>query len=292
MSTSTSMDVIAHSDEPLSEGPLAMRPSLSTWRTPFLVIGNEIYKGLLTTWSYKFNLFMESIMLIMMFIGITFFAGGGELRPERLPPTLLGFIVTFFAMNAIGTMSYNLQQEAQQGTLEQWYMSPVPASVVQLGRTLTTFVVSIATLIPISIPLIWMFDIQIPWRWQSIPVFIILLLGVYGFGFAVGGATMLFKQIGPLANMVQNLLLFLNGAFLPVEQFPGLGQTIAHTLPTTQGIILMRRIIFDDETLGQLLRDGSLMWLIIHSAFYFIAGVLIFTVAERAARRRGLLAQY
>lgn len=267
-------------------------PQFLGWRPLALIIYNEIYKGLLVQWSYKFNLLMESIMLIMMFIGITFFVGNGELDPERIPPSLLGFLVTFYAMVAISNMAYNLREETQQGTLEQWYMSPAPSSIVQLGRTLSTFLVTTATIIPMAVPLIWMFEIQFPWRWSALPIFILLLLGVYGFGFVVGGTTLIFKNVGPLANMVQNLLLFLNGSFLPVSQFPEWLKNVAHTLPTTQGIILLRRVILDNESLMDLLRDGSLAWLFIHSMLYLVVGLIVFNIAERSAKRRGLLGQY
>ena len=273
------------------EGSLRF-PAQPRWRMLSLIISNEVYKGLLIQWSYKFNLIMESIMLIMMFVGITFFVGNGQLYPERLPSSLLGFLVTFFAMVAIGTMAYNLREEAQQGTLEQWYMSPAQPSVVQIGRTLATFIVTIITIIPVALPLMWAFGIRFPWRWEAVPVFLLILLGVYGFGFVVGGATLVFKQVGPLANMVQNLLLFLNGAFLPVEQFPGWLKSVAYTLPTTQGIIVLRRIVLDNEPLLNLWLGGGLIRLVIHSALYLMAGLLVFAMAERAAKKRGLLGQY
>lgn len=267
------------------------RSALPRQMLPLMVL-NETYKSLVIQWSYKFNLLMESIMLIFLFLGITFFVGNGVLEPARLPPTLLGFIVTFYAMLAISTMAYNLQEEARQGTLEQWYMSPAPTSMIQFGRTLATFMLTTVTLLPVVVPLIWFFQIELPWRWSAVPVFMILLLGVYGFGFFVGGAALLFKQVGPLANMVQNLLLFLNGSFVPVERFPDWLAGVAYTLPTSQGIILLRRIILDDESLMALWQDGSLLWLMAHSTIYLAVGLAFFSFAERLAKQRGLLGQY
>lgn len=287
MTTKPVADATSHHATNVSDAP-----SPAGWQLIPLVIFNEAYKSLLIQWSYRFNLLMESIMLIFLFLGITFFVGNGELDPTRLPPSLLGFVVTFYAMLAISTMAYNLQQEAQQGTLEQWYMSPAPTSIVQFGRTLATFIVTTVTLLPVVIPIMWGFQIELPWRWAAVPVFLIVLLGVYGFGFFVGGAALLFKQIGPLANMVQNMLLFLNGSFVPVERFPDWLAAVAYTLPTSQGIILLRRIILDDESLIVLWRDGSLLWLTVHSTIYLAIGLIVFSYAERLAKRRGLLGQY
>ena len=256
------------------------------------IVGNELVKGLLIQWSYKFNLLTETLMLVFIFIGITFFVGGGALEPARLASALLGYIAWFYATVAIGDMAYGLREEALVGTLEQWYMSPAPAGVVQIGRTLSRFIITTATIAVISMALILILRIDLPWRWAGLPVFGLMLGGVYGFGFIVGGATLLFKQVGPLANMVQNMILFLNGAFVPIERFPNWLAAIAQTLPTTQGIIVLRRVVLDGQSLIEVWLDGSLVWLLIHSGLYFGLGWVIFSICERQAKKRGLLGQY
>jgi ABC-2 type transport system permease protein len=256
------------------------------------IILNELIKGLLIQWSYKFNLVTDMIMLTFVFIGVTFFVGNGTLDAGQLASALLGYIAWFYATVAINDMAYDLREEAHSGTLEQWYMSPAPAGFVQIGRTLSKFVFTTATISVISAVLILIFKIHIPFRWVGLPVFGLMLVGVYGFGFIVGGATLLFKQIGSLANMVQNMILFLNGAFLPVDRFPDWLASVAQTLPTTQGIIVLRRVVLDGRSLIDVWLDGSLLWLLIHSGVYFAVGWIVFSVCERQAKKRGLLGQY
>ena len=256
------------------------------------IVLNEMIKGLLIQWSYRFNLITDSIMLAFVFIGLTFFAGNGSLDPARLASTLLGYIAWFYATVAISEMAHELREEAQSGTLEQWYMSLAPAGVVQIGRTLSKFIFTTVIISIISIALILVFGIHIPLRWTGLPVFGLMLIGVYGFGFIVGGATLLFKQVGSLANMVQNMILFLNGAFLPIDRFPNWLEAIAQTLPTTQGIIVLRRVVLDDQRLLDVWLDGSLVWLLIHSGIYFAVGWIVFSICERQAKKRGLLGQY
>ncbi len=256
------------------------------------IVLNEMIKGMLIQWSYKFNLVTDVIMQTFIFIGIAFFVGNGALEPERLAPALLGYIAWFYASAAIADMAYDLREEAQSGTLEQWYMSPAPAGVVQMGRTLSKFIFTTAMISVISAVLILLFRIHIPWRWEGLPVFGLMLIGVYGFGFIVGGATLLFKQVGPLANMVQTMLLFLNGAFLPVDRFPDWLAAFTQTLPTTQGIIVLRSVVLDGRSLFDVWLDGSLIWLLIHSVIYFSVGWAVFSICERQAKKRGLLGQY
>ena len=63
--------------------------------------------------------------------------------------------------------------------------------------------------------------------------------------------------------------------------FVGAHAGIAKTLPSTQGIIVLRRVILDGQSLVAVWQDGSLGWLILHSALYFVGGLLILGCGSR-----------
>ena len=89
-----------------------------------------------------------------------------------------------------------------------------------------------------------------------------------------------------------NVLLFLNGALLPVHHFPGWLETIAVFLPTTQGIIVLRKVVVDGASLIAVWEDGSMVFLAVQSVLYLAVGWALFIVGERVAKRRGTLGQY
>ena len=134
--------------------------------------------------------------------------------------------------------------------------------------------------------------IRIPVRLEGVPVFALTISGLYGFAFILGGATLVFKQVDALGNMLSNMLLFLNGSFLTVERMLVWLESVARALPTTQGIVVLRRVVLDGVPLAAVWQDGSLVWLTVHSAFFLLVGWAVFLWAERVARRRGLLGQY
>lgn len=263
-----------------------------SWLRMALVALNETYKGLLIQFSYKFDLLSQALTFGFLFIGIAFFTGQGTIDPVLLAPAFLGYVVWIYLLIAIGDASFALREEAQVGTLEQMYMSPAPAGVILLGRTLASLVVTTNILLLITLPLLYFFDIQIHWRWAGLPVFLLTWMGIYGFGFMVAAATLLFKQIGALVNLMQNMMLFLNGSFVPVDNFPNWLYVVAHTIPSTQGIIVLRKVLLEEQTLRMIWQDGSLIWLFAHSSVYFIVGWFLFVLSERQAKRRGLLGQY
>ncbi len=58
-----------------------------------LVLYNEVRKELIITWNYRANTAIELLTLVFVFVFISYFAGGGEIDSERLPGSLLGFLL-------------------------------------------------------------------------------------------------------------------------------------------------------------------------------------------------------
>src|SRR5438874_11241887 len=98
-----------------------------------LAMFNETYKRLLIIWDYKFDVLTQLVMIGTIFIGASFFMGGGQFDPKQLAPLFLGYVVWFYARVVITTTSADLLGEAQAGTLEQMYMTPVPTEILVLG---------------------------------------------------------------------------------------------------------------------------------------------------------------
>jgi len=257
-----------------------------------LAIFNETYKRLLIIWDYRFNILTQLVTVAFIFIGATFFLGGGKFDTKQLPSLFLGYLVWFYARIVILTTSEDLMSEAQSGTLEQMYMSPVPTELLVLGRMFATLISTTIMVLLASISLIWLMHISIPMRWEGLPVLLLTLGGLFGFSLMLGGAALVFKQIEALADLLQNALLFLTGSLLPVSHFPNWLATFTKTLPITQGIIVIRNIMLGGQSLSSAWSDGSLIWLAIHSTLYLCAGWLLFKWCERIAKKQGSLSHY
>ena len=261
-------------------------------RTAVLATVNETRKNVLVIMSYRFNLLAELLTLFFVYTGVMFMIGDGKFDPVRMAPTLLGYLVWYYALIAIGNMSYGLAEETQTGTLEQMYMSPAPTGMLLLGRSLATFIWSTGQILLLGLIIVVLLNIQIPLRAEGLVPFAFTMIGLFGFGFMIGGATLVFKHVQALSNLIQNLLLFLNGSILPVDKFPHWLELIARALPSTQGIIVLRNVVLNGQSLSDTWADGSLPFLVIHSLVYFVGGLLIFKYCEGIARRRGSLGQY
>jgi ABC-2 type transport system permease protein len=188
--------------------------------------------------------------------------------------------------------SEELMGEARSGTLEQVYMSPVSASLLLFARMLTLLLsTTVIVIIPMTL-LALLLKIQIALRWEEGLALIITLLGLFGFTLALSGLTLVFKHIEALIDLVQNALLFLTGALLPVSHFPVWLAIITQTLPITQGIIVLREVALGQQSWENIWSNGSLIWLCVNSTCYLTVGVLIFKWGERVAKEQGSLGHY
>src|SRR5258708_35445529 len=88
-------------------------------------IGNEIAKGLIDLWSGRTASLLELILFGVFYVAIGFAMGHGVLEPALLASTLVGFVGYMFFHMQTNRMFWGLLGEAQAGTLEQLYLSPL-----------------------------------------------------------------------------------------------------------------------------------------------------------------------
>jgi ABC-type uncharacterized transport system permease subunit len=92
--------------------------------------------------------------------------------------------------------------------------------------------------------------------------------------------------------LIQNMMMIANGTFLPVALMPAWMALTVQFIPSTLGIILIRRAVIESVSLDTMVADGSLLILLLHSLASFIIGWLGFAFCENIARKQGSLGQY
>jgi ABC-2 type transport system permease protein len=253
---------------------------------------NETRKSILLMLAYKSNLVFGIVSIILSFLGISYVISDGKPTPFRIASSLVGYLIWYYVMLITANMGESLLSESSSGTLEQMFISPVPIGFILIGRILGNLVVSSIQLVTVGVILISGFNLPIRWSLDAIPVAFITVLGLFGFGFMLGGIALIFKQISSITAIVNYVLVFLNGALVPIEQFPSWLLLIARILPSTLGITVMRNILLNGMTLRDVWSNGSLPLLTIHSAVYLISGWIILNWCIGVAKKQGTLGQY
>ncbi|MFG1616261.1 ABC transporter permease [Nonomuraea wenchangensis] len=247
------------------------------------VLRAEIGKGLRVQLAHPVGHVITLLISTMMYLGLQFVLGQGELRQDLLPQTLVAIGGYWFLQYAGLVMVADLIEEKRAGTFAQSQMSPAPPWLPMLGRLLTASifglaVAAVAALVPMLVA-----QIAIPLRWAALLPAVLLGVNALAFTFLLASLALVSPMIGALQSLFTSLVLLLNGSFLPLELYPDWLATAARVLPTTLGIEALTQTLFEGRTLTQLWTGGVLPWLLAHTlALTAVAGLLFARNHRRA----------
>ncbi len=238
--------------------------------------------------SYGFNTVMQLLTLVVFF-AFLYFGARFVASPARMESTtealILGYWVWVGLLLSLSQFTGTITAYAQQGLLEQLFMTPWRLKRILAVEATAAFVID--TSLNLFMLLTFM---ALSGRWlhldplTTLVLYMLTLLPGYGLGYALAGLAMRFKNIQSLFNIVQFLLVPLQ--ILPVERYPWL-----NLFPFAQGVRLLLRHA----------REGTLLWefpvaalgiLVLQAVVYLALGLWIYDRLETAARDRGLLAHY
>jgi ABC-2 type transport system permease protein len=119
-----------------------------------------------------------------------------------------------------------------------------------------------------------------------LPLMLLTIWGVYGFGFAMGGLALVFKQVQAVFQIFQFVWLLFILAPTVMDSFP-----IVKFFPVTWGTHLIGKVLLDGQSLYAM-QVMDILFLALNSAIYFTLGYAGFKYLEGIARDRGLLGHY
>jgi len=148
-------------------------------------------------------------------------------------------------MTAVLTgLAASVSREKEQGTLDGILISPITHLSIVLGKALSQSVRGLAQGAVVMLLAIFLFGVTI--NGSILLVALILLLGIFSFvglGILVSASATEQETATQLLFMFQFPMLFLSGAFFPIQQMPAVMQTISHLIPLTYGIEALRKVI-------------------------------------------------
>lgn len=238
--------------------------------------------------SYGFNTVVELFTLVLFF-AFLYFGARWVSTPQRLGETLealiLGYWIWVGLILSLSQFTWNITTYAQQGLLEQLFMTPWRLHRVLAVEAAASFVTD--TVLNLLMLLAFM---AISGHWlaleplTTLTLYILTLLPGFGLGYMLAGLAMRYKNIQSVFSIVQFLIVPLQ--MLPVDRYPGL-----NVFPFALGV----------RMLLQHAREGIRLWefppqllavLLAQAVLYLWLGRVVYHRLETAARERGLLAHY
>lgn len=116
------------------------------------------------------------------------------------------------------------------------------------------------------------------------------LLASMGFGLVYGALVLRFKNVGPLNNVMQFIIMGLCGAFVPVASLPEGLRAVSYAIPHTYAVDLLRHYGLGTPTIFPLPQE----WLLLtcYTVVLLSLGFAALKRVERALKRTGQLGAY
>jgi ABC-2 type transport system permease protein len=267
-------------------------PTAGGARTTAVVLAAEVRKGLANQFAHPLGHVVTLAVSVMMYLGLQYVMGQGQLREDLLPATLIAIGAYWFLQYSGQVMVADLIEEKRSGTFAGALMSPAPPWVPMLGRLATAAIfalpiAALASLVPALVV-----GIGLPWRWQALAPYAVLAANILAFTFVMAAVAIRSPAIGALHSLLTSLVLMLNGAFMPLSLYPDWLAFTARLLPTTLAIEAITETLFDGASAASMRNGGALPLAAAHTAALIALGAWVLRRNVRLALAEGRTGRY
>ena len=240
---------------------------------------------------YPTELISQIVIVVIAFYGLFLgasYVAGSHVVGNRLDSVIVGYLLWTLAMGAVGSMGWDIMNEAQNGTLEQVMISSLGLSRILLLRSIVMFLYNILFTFVVLFLIMWMTHRHLSVSIVELIPFGLAMASAIGIGYCVASVTILFKRSNQFLGLLQFVLLFL--VMTPFASLPGWGQAIAVFVPIAPMNALLKQMMI--ERFGLIGPHHWLLWSVVNAVLWVGLGMVVFTTASKRARRKGILGHY
>jgi len=221
------------------------------------------------------------LIFMGMFWGVKTIGGSG-VTGDSLDSMLVGYILWMSAMLSMQNTGSEILNESQRGTLEQLYLSPMGAYRVFFFRAFVNIIfnfVFITILLYLSMAATgrWI-AVNLPYLYGMV---LLSTLSLVGISFMLGGLGLIHKRI----QSINGILSF---GLIGLMLLPTYPMTPYALFPFIAGAAAVRNTIVSGASF-------PVWWYLFiggNSLFYLTAGLIIFRLLEKKAKRLNKMGQY
>ncbi|MDD5503675.1 MAG: ABC transporter permease [Candidatus Thermoplasmatota archaeon] len=277
----------------------------------FRVTGALLKRGMQVFASYKFqivfivlNIFLMVVIYFIVgkpFVQIMMAGMAGALQNygatgyDFLTFILVGMIAWPMIWSGYGASSSGIRSEQVTGMFEIMIASKsgvkvLPFSYLILGifGSITNTIVSIAVFT-------WLLGVKFNFGNPSavlglVAIILISLFAMWGIGLIFGGLTAVYKQLGPAGSMLQTIMMYFCGIYLPVTSLPQWIQPLSYALPATYAFNAIRAGMISGQGIMSYWKDATVLFAFCIAMV--VVGYLVFNWCVNRARKFGTVHGY
>ncbi len=213
-------------------------------------------------------------------------------NPETLNFFFWAMVMWGIVSSGFWSFGNTIRWEQETGTIEQLFLTNASREVVFARRIFSNLITITIDTIYTAVVFMLLFEVPLYFR-NPLGVAATLLVGLLsaaGFGLTYGALVLRFKNVGPLNNVLQFIILGLCGIFVPITVLPEPLRAVALAFPYTYVADLVRHEAMGTPTIFPLHLEWGVTLAL--TAAFLGAGVYLLRRVEENLKRRGELATY
>lgn len=246
---------------------------------------------------YWFNYLFGNLNIYFLFLGIFYAFQKSTATPKDTFNLLVGLMIWYYGVHAIDLIAIIIEEEAQEGTLDQIFITRTNFVTVLFNRIIAQLIfdtvkgifVFFLCIITFKIPLDFIKSIN--WLW-TLSIFFFTLIGLYGIGYMVAGLSILYKKTTAIAGTCSNLLLFFTGIIIDLDKLPSIFMNISKALPLYWGMQSLNSLIENDFKILKVIGSSTFIYLVVSCSFWILLGLITFNLCQKKAKVQGSLNRY
>ncbi len=203
---------------------------------------------------------------------------------------LIGTLVWAYLSAVLDDISLVVTWERWEGTIEHTLMAPVSRAIHLIGMSVFGIMHATARTLLIFACAVPFFSVDLSGaNWPAaIVVLAVGSISVAGVAILTGVLPLLYPERGTqMSFMVQSVLLLVSGVYYSVSVLPGWLRVFSTISPATYILRGIRSALVDGQSVGDL--TGTLLTLVLFGIVLVPAGIGVFAVGERWAKKTGRL---
>lgn len=160
---------------------------------------------------------------------------------QFVAPGIMALIVLMSVMTGLAS---SVSREKETGTLDGLLIAPISRLSIILGKTISQAIRGLFQGLVVLLLAILIFGVHIYGSWLI--MILLLILGIFAFtGIGILISALASEQETAMTIMmtIQFPMMFLSGAFFPIQQMPQFMQYISKAIPLTYEITALRKVI-------------------------------------------------
>jgi len=260
----------------------------STATAGLVTLSQAVFSRELTLFfRYPVEVAGQILTYILMF-GVLVFGGQmvvGQAITNSLEGIIIGYFLWMMAITSYSNIATEIRMEANWGTLERLALTPFGFGVVMLVKSVAKLLISFAVSSLILIVMVVSTGVTLSIDVMTVlPILVLTVASAFGIGFAVGGLTVLYKNIQSWVSLLQLGFIGLIGA-------PALDATWMDGLPLVKGSAMLQDAMKNGVRLWEF-PVADLTILLVSGVGYLVVGYVLFQLCQRRARNLGVLGDY